>query len=73
LTIAYVIVIQWGGYTLTSYLFLLAALFILGTSSRKTLFIIPLSISLIGYIFFIAMLDTNFPEGPIEHFLNRLF
>ena len=73
LTVAYVVVIPWLGFTLTTFLFILSSLLLLGVKSRKALILMPTLSAAGGYIFFIALLDTRFPKGPIEHFLSWMF
>lgn len=73
LTIAYIVVIPWVGFTLTTFLYILGCLLGLGVRSRKTLVLMPLLSAAGGYIFFIAMLSTRFPKGPVEQFLEWVF
>ncbi|WP_316979604.1 hypothetical protein [Shumkonia mesophila] len=73
LTIAYIVVIPWFGFTLTTFLFVLGSLLALGVRSKKLLVLMPLLSAAGGYIFFIAMLNTRFPKGPVEHFLAGMF
>ena len=44
----------------------------LGIRNRKTLVLVPLVTAAIVYVLFIAILDTAFPHGPIEHALAAL-
>lgn len=73
LTIAYIVVIPWLGFTLTTFLFILGCLLVLGVRSPKLLVLMPLLSAAGGYIFFIAMLNTRFPKGPVEHLLAGVF
>lgn len=73
LAVAYVLVIPWAGYTLTTFMFLIMAMFVLGVRSPIKLFIIALVLSLTGYYFFISLLDTRFSPGPFENLINWLF
>ena len=72
LAVAYVLVIPWAGYTLTTFTFLIMAMFILGVRSPIKLLIIALVLSLTGYYFFISLLDTRFSPGPFENLINWL-
>lgn len=67
LTIGYVVVIEWLGFTLTTFLFLAAAMLLLGANKRpmRTIGIAAL-IALIGWLVFIVAFDTRFPRGPFE-------
>ena len=73
LAVLYVLVIPYAGYTLTTFLFLLTAMFVLGVRSPVKLIGVSLVLSLTGYYLFIALLDTRFPPGPIEKLLALLF
>lgn len=73
LTIGFAIAIRWLGFTLTTWIYLLGCMLILGVRSRLILTLLPLGSAIGGYIFFIAMLHTRFPKGPVEHFLDGLF
>lgn len=73
LTIAFIGVIQWLGFTLTTFLYILGSLLVLKVRSRKALILMPLLSAAGGYLFFIVALETRFPKGPIEHLLAWMF
>lgn len=73
LAVSYVFFMQWLGFTLTTVLFLIASMVALGVRSRPMLLGISLTLSLLGYIFFVVLLDTRFPSGPFERLMERLF
>ncbi|MDF1592521.1 MAG: hypothetical protein P1P89_13470 [Desulfobacterales bacterium] len=73
LAVAYVIVIPWGGFTLTTFSYLVAAMLLLGVRSPVRLFTISLALSISGYFFFITLLETRFPSGPVERMIEWLF
>ncbi len=73
LAVAYVLVIPYAGYTLTTFTFLIAAMLVLGVYSPVKLVGISLLLSLTGYYFFIELLDTRFAPGPFENFIHWLF
>jgi hypothetical protein len=73
LAVAYVLVIPWTGYTLTTFTFLIAAMLVLGVASPAKLIGVSLALSLTGYYFFIELLDTRFAPGPFENFIQWLF
>ncbi len=72
LTIAYAWVIEWAGFTLTTFGFLIGGMIILGVRSRVKLIGISLILSLTGYFFFITLLDTRFPPGPFERLVESI-
>ena len=73
LTLAYLLLIEWGGFTLTTFAFLASAMLLLGRGRRAGL-IIALSaiLSLVGYFLFIAAFDARFPKGPFEAIVQAL-
>ena len=72
-TVLYIVVIQWGGFTLTTFAFLMTAMLILTRGRNKTL-IVTLSavMSLGGYAVFIYAFDTRFPRGPFEALMKMV-
>lgn len=73
LAVSYVFFMQWLGFTLTTFLFLIASMMVLGVRSRPMLLGISFTLSAMGYIFFVVLLDTRFPPGPFERLIERLF
>jgi len=73
LTIGYVVVIQWLGFTLTTFLFLASAMLLLN-DGRRPGFILGLAatLALAGYFLFIVAFQTRFPMGPVEHLLGAV-
>ena len=72
LTLASLAVIQWLGFTLTTFLFMLSSMLVLGIRSWRMLLVVAGATAAGGYVFFIAILDTRFPHGPVEHLLGWL-
>jgi len=73
LTIAYVYVIQWGGFTLTSFAFLsLAMLLLSGGRNKRLIFVLSIVLALTGYLLFILAFETRFPEGPFERLMEQV-
>jgi hypothetical protein len=71
LVIAYVWVIESLGFTLTTFIFVFAAIVLLSSLDNwKKALIVSLSCSIIGYIVFIYFFKTRFPTGPIEDWLK---
>ena len=73
LTFASLLAIEWLGFTLTTFVFMLSSMAVLGTRSLRSLLTVASVTAVGGYVFFIAILDTRFPHGPVEHLLGRLF
>ncbi len=74
MTLAYIIVIQWAGFTLTSFIFLYSAMLLLGgRKARRIALVLSLLVSLGGYLLFVAAFQTRFPVGPFEQLMKGLF
>jgi hypothetical protein len=73
LTIAYAFLIQWGGFTLTSFAFLsLAMLLLSGGRNKRLIFVLAAVLALTGYLLFILAFETRFPEGPFELLMEQV-
>jgi hypothetical protein len=72
LTAAFIALLPWLGLTLALWLGMALALFILGVRRRGVLLWLPLITAACIYTLFIAVLDTDFPRGPIEWALAAL-
>ncbi|MEK9662308.1 MAG: tripartite tricarboxylate transporter TctB family protein [Alphaproteobacteria bacterium] len=74
LTIVYIFVIDWLGFTITSFLFLASAMLLLsGGRQRGRILLIAAALSLGGYLLFIVAFHTRFPAGPFENLMKALF
>jgi hypothetical protein len=74
LTIGYILFIRWGGFTLTTFVFLVLAILLLNEGRRKRLILILSAVFAIGgWLLFIFAFETRFPVGPFEQFMKGLF
>ena len=66
-TVGYVILIDWGGFTLTTFAFLAISMAILGRGRRLGLIaLVSAAMALGGWALFILAFDTRFPRGWFE-------
>jgi hypothetical protein len=72
LAVLSVALLPWAGFTLSTFGFLLASFLWLEKMPLKTALITAGSLSLAGYILFIAILRTAFPAGPFELAVHAL-
>ena len=74
LAIGYVAVIEWLGFTLTTFAFLAAAMLVLN-GGRRPGFVLGLAagLSLGGYLLFMVAFQTRFPKGPFEWLIGAVF
>jgi len=72
-TVAYIATLEWAGFTLCTFVFLLSATLLL-TDVRRPWLALGLStgLALAAYFLFIVAFETRFPRGPLEHFLQTL-
>ncbi len=74
MTLGYVIFVKWGGFTLTTWVFLFGAMLILNGGRRKRLVaVLSATLALSGYLLFIVAFETRFPRGPFENFMRSIF
>lgn len=74
MTLLYVILVKWGGFTLTTWLFLFGAMLILNGGQKKRLVaVLSATLALSGYLLFIVAFETRFPRGPFENLMRSLF
>ncbi len=70
LTVAYIVVLEWGGFTITTFVFVLAGIFVLGGARVARIALVLAAVyALGGYVLFVALFDTRFPAGPFERML----
>lgn len=72
LTIGYIVTLRWGGFTLTTLVFLFLAMWLLGGSKRMALLLASIY-ALSGYVLFIVLFQTRFPQGPFERLLQGVW
>ena len=73
LTVGYIVVISFLGFTITTFLFLLLAMLLLNRGRRAKLALaLSAILSVGGYLLFVVAFDTNFPEGPFENLMNGI-
>jgi len=73
LTVADVWFIDWGGFTLTTFVFLVAAMALLTRGRRLgVITLVSAVMALGGWVLFIWLFDTRFPRGPFEDMMRVL-
>jgi hypothetical protein len=72
LTAVFIAGLPWLGLTLSLWLGMLGALYLIGVRSRAVLLWLPLGTAAAIYALFIAVLDAGFPHGPVEALLGVL-
>lgn len=73
LTLGYIIVIEWGGFTLTTFAFLALAMLLLSEGRNKRLILILSGTFAIGgYLLFIVAFERRFPSGPFELLMKQV-
>ncbi len=65
----FLLALPWLGLTLSLFLAMAAALWVMGVRKRTQLVAIPLVASLVAYALFIAVLRSDFEPGPVERAL----
>jgi hypothetical protein len=70
LTVVFIAVMPWLGLTLALFLGVAAGLYLMGVRRRSHLIWVPLAVAAAAYLLFIALLNADFPHGPIERLLS---
>jgi len=67
LTMFFILFVEWGGFTITTFIFLSGAMLLL-SGGRNWKFILALSATLAigGYFLFVYAFEVRFPKGPFE-------
>jgi hypothetical protein len=73
LTALFIGTMKWLGLTLALLLAMLAGLYLMGVRKRSQLIYVSLGVATAGYLMFIAVLESDFPRGPIEQLLAMRF
>jgi hypothetical protein len=74
LTLLYIYVIQWGGFTITTFFYLFICIAILNRARRLGLAaLVSFVMVIIGYLLFIVAFNTRFPHGPFEILMQKVF
>lgn len=73
LALGYIVVLPWGGFTLTTFVFLLGGMLLLGAWRRKGFkVLLAAGLALVGYLVFIVAFETRFEPGPFERLMGQL-
>ena len=74
LTLIYIVVIQWGGFTITTFFYLFITMAILNRARRLGLTaLVSFVMVMAGYFLFIVAFNTRFPHGPFEIMMQKVF
>ena len=73
LTLGFIVLVEWGGFTLTVFAFLtLAMLLLTGGRNKRFIVLLCAGLALGGYLLFILAFDTRFPDGPFEQLMEQV-
>jgi len=73
ITITFIVAIRWAGLTLSLFVALAVALYLMGVRKLVPLVAVPLAVAASAYLLFIAALDSDLPRGPVEELLAAVF
>lgn len=66
-----ILAVPWGGFTLTTFLFLVASFMLLGVRPLIRVLMIAATAAIAGWLFFIVLLGARFPPGPFELLMSN--
>ena len=61
-----ILAVPWGGFTLTTFVFLVASFLLLGGRPLTRVLVTAATAAIAGWLFFIVLLGARFPRGPFE-------
>ncbi len=74
LTLGFIVFIEWGGFTLTTFAFIALAMLLLSEGRNKGLILsISGAMAIGGYLLFIVAFKRRFPLGPFEELMKQVF
>ena len=72
-SLGYLIVIHWLGFTLTTFVFLASSMLILGGGRRPLICLASAGVmAAIAFGVFVILFEKRFPKGPIENLVQAL-
>jgi hypothetical protein len=73
LSLGYLLVMPWLGFTLTTFLFMAGSMMLLGGARRPVTYLVAAVImAVIAYVVFIMLFQKRFPKGPVEYLLQAV-
>jgi hypothetical protein len=73
LTLAFILVIPYAGFTITTFVFMALGMLVLADWQRKRFIIVLCAvIAVAGWALFIYAFETRFPSGPFEHLMQGI-
>lgn len=69
----YVLAISSLGFLLTTFVFLILAMLLLGVRSPRPLLGVSITAAIVAHLFFVTFLQLRLPQGPLERLLGGLF
>ena len=69
-TVAFILLLQVLGLTLSLFLSMAAALWLMGVRKAWVILAISFGVAAAAYLLFILVLDAGFPHGPIENLFS---
>ncbi len=74
LTLGFIFFIEWLGFTIIVFVFLVLAMMLLSKGRNKgMIFAVAGVLAIGGYLLFIVAFNTRFPAGPFEQLMEKLF
>ncbi len=74
LTLGFIFFIEWLGFTIIVFVFLVLAMGLLSKGRNKgMIFAVAGVLAIGGYLLFIVAFNTRFPAGPFEQLMEKLF
>lgn len=73
ISLGYLLVLPWLGFTLTTFLFMAGSMMLLGGARRPITYLVAaFAMAAIAFVVFIVLFQKRFPKGPVEYLLQAV-
>ncbi len=73
ISLGYLILLPWLGFTLTTFLFMAASMMLLGNARRPVVYVVAAAVvAVIALLVFIVLFQKRLPKGPVEFLLQAV-
>jgi hypothetical protein len=71
ISLGYLILLPWLGFTLTTFLFMAGSMMLLGGARRPVVYVVAAAVmAAIALLVFIVLFQKRLPKGPVEYLLQ---
>jgi hypothetical protein len=73
ISLGYLLVLPWLGFTLTTFLFMACSMMLLGGARRPVVYVVSAAVmAAIALLVFVVLFQKRLPKGPVEYLLQAV-